>query len=160
MRDMTQTRAARPGHGGCGHDHGPHHPPPAPAVALTPARRRIFDILAAANRPLGAYDLIEEVAAQTGKRPAPMSVYRALDFLLEQGLAHRLASCNAFMACGAGHGGDEPVAFLICTCCGAVSEATSDGLRAGLSALAHEAGFTAKAQIVEVSGLCATCSGA
>jgi Fur family zinc uptake transcriptional regulator len=129
-------------------------------MALTPARREIFDILAQARKPLGAYEIIEALAARTGKRPAPMSVYRALDFLLEQGLAHRLASRNAWLACGAGRHGDEPVAFLICACCGAVAEATSEPLRDELTALARAAGFRPHGQVVELSGLCAECDDA
>ena len=144
----------------CAHAHGPHSAPPQPRVALTPARRAIFDVLATAGKPLGAYEIIEELAARTGKRPAPMSVYRALDFLREQGLAHRLASRNAWLACGAGLHGDEPVAFLICACCGVVAEAPSEPLRAGLSALARDAGFRPQTQVVEISGLCADCADA
>ena len=144
----------------CGHAHAPHAAPPTPKIALTPSRRRIFDILAAASKPLGAYEIIEEVAAHAGKRPAPMSVYRALDFLLEQGLAHRLASRNSWLACGAHHHGDEPVAFLICQCCGCVAETRSEALAEGIAALARQSGFTAQAQVVELSGLCAECGGA
>lgn len=144
----------------CFHTHEPPRAPPAPRVALTPARRAIFDILAAAGRPLGAYEIIDALASRAGRRPAPMSVYRALDFLLEQGLAHRLASRNAWLACGAGRHGDEPVAFLICGCCGGVAEATSESLRAGLTDLARDAGFRTQAQVVELSGLCADCAGA
>ncbi len=70
---------------------------------LTPGRRRVLEILAEEGRPLGAYDLIEKIATTTGKHPAPISIYRALDFLLENGLVHRLASRNAFLACAHGH---------------------------------------------------------
>jgi len=71
-------------------------------ISLTPGRRRILEILASEGRPLGAYEMIDRVAEATGKRPAPISIYRALDFLLENGLIHRLASRNAFLACGHG----------------------------------------------------------
>jgi len=127
------------------------------AVPLTPGRRRVLDILHRARRPLGAYELIDELAASTSKRPAPISVYRALDFLLENGLVHRLASRNAFVACEHGHEAREPVAFLICDSCGAVTEATSQELRRSLDALGEAAHFTARAKVIEVAGLCAAC---
>lgn len=126
-------------------------------VPLTPGRRRVLDVLHKAGRPLGAYELIEEVATETGKRPAPISVYRALDFLLENDLVHRLASRNAFMACEHGHAIREPVAFLICEACGAVTETTSEDMRRSLDALAEAAHFTPHARVIEVAGRCAAC---
>lgn len=129
-------------------------------VPLTPGRRRVLDVLHSARRPLGAYELIERVATDTGKRPAPISVYRALDFLLENSLVHRLASRNAFMACEHGHDAREPVAFLICETCGTVTEATSEELAASLDALAEAAQFTAKAKVIEITGHCGACRSA
>jgi Fur family zinc uptake transcriptional regulator len=129
-------------------------------IVLTPGRRRILEILAREGRPLGAYDLIDRVAALTGKRPAPISIYRALDFLLENSLAHRLASRNAYFACGHGHARETPIAFLICESCGSVVEAESGALRGSLKALASEAQFSPRAQVMEVTGLCKACRGA
>ncbi|MEI2734956.1 MAG: transcriptional repressor [Rhodoblastus sp.] len=109
-----------------GHRHG-HDAACAPAAAarLTPGRKAVLDILESARRPIGAYEMIDILAASAGRRPAPTQVYRALDFLVEQGLVHRLASRNAYLACGHGHEASEPVAFLICDGCGHVDEATS-----------------------------------
>jgi Fur family zinc uptake transcriptional regulator len=126
-------------------------------VPLTPGRRRVLDVLHEAGRPLGAYELIERVATDTGKRPAPISVYRALDFLLENSLVHRLASRNAFVACEHGHEARQPVAFLICEACGAVTEATSEDLARSLDALADAAQFSAHAKVIEIAGRCAAC---
>jgi Fur family transcriptional regulator, zinc uptake regulator len=127
-------------------------------VKLTASRRRILEILAAEGRPLGAYDLIEKVAQTADKRPAPISIYRALDFLLENGLIHRLASRNAYLACGHGHGAQEPVIFLICDNCGAVTEATSDTLLQHIHQLVDEAKFIPRVQVMEIAGLCSKCS--
>jgi Fur family transcriptional regulator, zinc uptake regulator len=124
---------------------------------LTPGRRRVLEILAEEGRPLGAYDLIEKLAATTGKHPAPISVYRALDFLLENGLVHRLASRNAFLACAHGHKHEEPVVFLICETCGAVTEATSKALHREIAGLGAESGFVAQGQILEINGFCRSC---
>ena len=129
-------------------------------IALTPSRRRILELLAREGRPLGAYDLIDKVAEVTGKRPAPISIYRALDFLLENRLVHRLASRNAYLACGHGHAREAPIAFLICEGCGGVVEADSGALRGSLADLASEAHFSPRAQVMEVTGLCQACAGA
>lgn len=126
---------------------------------LTPARRRVLEILAEEGRPLGAYDMIEKIAVATGKHPAPISIYRALDFLLENGLVHRLASRNAFLACAHGHKHEEPVVFLICEACGTVTEATSKALHREIAALGAESGFVPHSQVLEITGLCRSCGG-
>ncbi|HEY8007940.1 MAG TPA: transcriptional repressor [Methylocella sp.] len=126
-------------------------------ISLTPGRRRILEILARDGRPLGAYDLIDRVANETGKRPAPISIYRALDFLLEHSLIHRLASRNAYLACGHGHAAREPIVFLICDVCGEVVEATSPAIRGALGDLAAEVKFSPRAQVMELAGRCRGC---
>ena len=80
---------------------------------FTPIRRQVLEALLSSHRPLGAYDVIEELAKRVA-RPAPITVYRALDFLMEQGLVHRIESRNAFLACAHNHDTSSSVAFLIC----------------------------------------------
>ncbi|WP_084143384.1 Fur family transcriptional regulator [Methylocapsa acidiphila] len=127
-------------------------------IALTPSRRRILEILAIEGRPLGAYEMIDRVALATGKRPAPISIYRALDFLLESNLIHRLTSRNAYLACGHGHAAREPIVFLICETCGEVVEATSHELNGSLAGLVEKAQFSPRATVMEVAGRCRTCA--
>jgi Fur family zinc uptake transcriptional regulator len=127
--------------------------------ALTPSRQRILAILEREGRPLGAYDLIEKVASETGKRPAPISIYRALDFLLENGFVHRLASRNMFLACGHVHDARAAMVFLICDHCGGVVEVTSKALQGSLAGLAREAGFAPRSTMMEIAGLCGACAG-
>ncbi len=124
---------------------------------MTPGRQRVFDILLKAHRPVGAYELIDLMGDETGRRPAPISIYRALDFLVDTGRVHRLASRNAFLACGHRHGADEPVAFLICDACGKVLERTSAALAANVGDLTEKAGFRPRAQVIEIAGRCADC---
>lgn len=126
---------------------------------LTPARRRALEILTQANRPVGAYEMIDLMVDDAGKRPAPVSVYRALAFLLDHGLAHRLESKNAFVVCGHAHDAEEPVVFLICEQCGEVKEATSSSLTRELSALTGAVGFKARTRVIEIAGRCARCAG-
>ena len=143
-------------HSRCAHD--PLRAGDGEGVALTPSRQRVLDELCAAGRPVGAYEMIDRLAASTGKRPAPISVYRALDFLVDHGLVHRLASRNAFLACAHGHGSGDPVIFLICDRCGQVREATSKSIARGLDELAASAGFASRAHVIELAGACAACA--
>jgi Fur family transcriptional regulator, zinc uptake regulator len=135
----------------------PHRHPPSPH-RLTPARQQALDILIKANRPIGAYEMIELMVDAKGKRPAPISVYRALGYLLDNGLAHRLASQNAFVVCGHAHDAEEAVVFLICEQCGEVKEATSSELSRELAAVAKAAGFAPRTRVVEIAGRCERCA--
>src|SRR6187549_2302651 len=69
---------------------------------LTPTRRQVLEVLLSSHKPLGAYEIIDR-AAKRGTRHAPITVYRALEFLIENGLAHRIESRNAYIACGHRH---------------------------------------------------------
>ena len=138
------------------HDHS-HAAPEGADARLTPWRRQVLDILKAEGRAMGAYDIIARIAAGDGRTVAPIQVYRALDHLLEHGLIHRLASRNAYLACGHGHCAGESVAFLICDRCGDVAEATSHSLKDDLARLAASEGFSARAETIEITGRCARC---
>ncbi len=126
---------------------------------LTPMRREVLEALYATHRPLGAYDLAEVLAQKGGRRLAPITIYRALDFLMEQGLAHRLASRNAFVACPHGHRTGELVAFLICEACGGVDEMSSSGVAGAISDMLAKERFEPQLQVLEISGRCAHCRG-
>ena len=133
---------------GCGHDHGQEttsagavlaeaeHRAVALGARLTPQRRAVLEALIEAGGPCGAYDLIERLRARTGRAPAPIVVYRALDFLRELGLIHRLETLNALLACPHRHESAERVVFLICETCRRVEEAVSAPLNDALHALA------------------------
>jgi Fur family zinc uptake transcriptional regulator len=133
----------------------------ARGVRLTPIRRDVLAALYATHRPLGAYDVIEAMAGPQRRRMAPISIYRALDFLIDQGLVHRLASRNAFVACPHGH--DDPVesvAFLICDVCGGVDEIASPDLARALGRIFAEQAFQPGRPVVEIAGRCAHCQAA
>ena len=120
-------------------------------------RRQVLESLLASHKPLGAYDIIDRTA-RDGTRHAPITVYRALDFLMHQGLVHRIESRNAFVACGHNHDTSEMVVFLICEHCGTVGEAPSKAVAESLKAASRAAGFTAKAPVIEISGVCSHCA--
>jgi Fur family zinc uptake transcriptional regulator len=122
---------------------------------LTPVRRRVLEILLEAHRALGAYDVLQRLAAE-GFGNQPPVAYRALDFLVEQGLAHRIRRLNAFTACM--HPGEaHSPAFLICRLCDAVAEAPAAPVRAALGEAAAALGFTIERSNVEALGLCPAC---
>jgi Fur family transcriptional regulator, zinc uptake regulator len=123
---------------------------------LTPIRRHVLRALLSSHRPLGAYEVIEELA-RVMPRPAPITVYRALDFLMQNGLVHRIESRNAFLACGREHDEASAVAFLICESCGSVGEIPATAVAQSLSEAARQTGFTPKLSVVEITGICGHC---
>ena len=130
----------------------------AGGLRLTPVRKRVLEILLEAHRALGAYDVLNRLAAE-GFGNQPPVVYRALDFLVEHGLAHRIQRLNAFAACmhpGTAH---APV-FLICRSCHVVAEADGAGVSEALAAAAGAAGFAVERSTVEALGLCPACKAA
>ena len=129
----------------------------ARGARLTPIRRAVLEALYATHRPLGAYDIADALAASRG-RLAPITIYRALEFLIAQGLVHRLASRNAFVACPHEHGSTDLVAFLICETCGGVDELSSKGLSSAVSHLLRDEGFEPHLQVLEIAGRCAHCA--
>src|SRR5690349_24668825 len=123
---------------------------------LTPIRRQVLETLAESHRTLGAYEIMERMAGG-GPRPAPITVYRALDFLMENGLVHRIESRNAFLACAHDHDETSMVAFLICDHCGSVGEIPAAPVAQSLNAAARASGFAPKLSVVEIAGTCAHC---
>ncbi len=93
----------------------------------------MLQALLSSHRPLGAYEVIDELA-KSMPRPAPITVYRALDFLMANGLVHRIESRNAYLACAHDHDAAAMVAFLICERCGSVGEIPAAPVAQSLSA--------------------------
>ena len=126
---------------------------------LTPIRRKVLAALLDSHKPLGAYEIIDRLAPK-GPRPAPITAYRALEFLRENGLVHRIESRNAFVACVHNHAAGALVVFLICERCGAVGEASSADVAETLAGAARAVGFTPKSPVIEISGVCMHCRAA
>ncbi len=147
---------------------------------LTPLRRRVLELVWRSHAPVGAYDILGRLSAGQGtakkkgtaqgtaaeqgtaadqgtRRPsAPPTVYRALEFLLAQGLIHRIESLNAYVGCvhpDGAHGGQ----FLICTGCGATAEVHDPRVDAAVARRAEELGFAVARKTIEVAGLCPPC---
>jgi Fur family zinc uptake transcriptional regulator len=127
---------------------------PLPAPRLNPVQTRILDLLNTAEKPLSAYDVIE--ALREEKRMAPPTVYRALQKLMDEGLAHRVESQNAYVACRH-HGHAHCAAFMICRVCGSTREFSGAALESFLGQTARRNFFAAEAVSIEIRGLCAAC---
>ncbi len=125
----------------------------ARGAQLTPVRLRVLEILLESHAAMGAYDVLARLDAE-GLGSKPPVAYRALSFLVEQGLVHRIERMNAFVACAHPGAAHDP-AFMICRDCGAVAEAQAANLSLGRTAAA--AGFQIEQTVVEAEGLCPAC---
>jgi Fur family zinc uptake transcriptional regulator len=127
----------------------------ARGARLTATRRQVLGLVWGSHRPRGAYAILEDMAVD-GKRVAPLTVYRALDFLVEQGLVHRIESLNAYIGCPdptRTHTGQ----FLVCKACGDTIELNDSRVTAAIVESAHDLGFIVDKPTVEVRGLCPAC---
>lgn len=127
----------------------------ARGLRLTPVRRRVLEILLEDHKAMGAYDVLNRLAAE-GFGNQPPVAYRALEFLEDQGLAHRIRRLNAFTAC-MHPGEDHAPAFLICRACNMVAEAPAAPVMAALAEAAAHTGFAIERANVEAVGLCPAC---
>lgn len=124
-------------------------------VRLTPVRERVLELLWEAHEPVRAYDLLETLGKE-GFGSQPPVVYRALDFLLEHGFAHKIERLNAYLACDC-PGADHGAKFLICTGCHRVAEFDDRAIAKALHKIAEGSGFEIGRATLEVEGLCPEC---
>lgn len=122
---------------------------------LTKRRRAVLRRLCESDKPLSAYELLDRLRAVV-KNPVPPTVYRALVFLLERGLVHKLENLHAYVGCAHpehSHAGQ----FLICADCGEVAELDDEHITESLQAAGHAVGFRTRRPVVELLGICARC---
>ncbi len=125
-------------------------------LQLTPVRKRVLELLLDQHKALGAYELLDALRAD-GLGSQPPAVYRALEFLVGNGFAHKIERLNAFVACCIDETQHSP-AFLICRGCNAIAEAESDGLKTAIEDTASACGFVVEQRVVEIEGLCPQCA--
>lgn len=123
---------------------------------LTTAREQVFKLLANHEGAVGAYDLLDELK-EIDPAAKPATIYRALDFLGQQGFVHKIESINAFVLCHHFSECNHPVQLLICDNCGHVEEIQSTNLDLALRSMADASKFTISHQIVEAHGKCNNC---
>src|SRR5688572_10385170 len=126
------------------------------SARMTPLRRRVLELVWDSHAPIGAYAIMDLLRAADDRAAAPPTVYRALEFLLDQGLVHKIESLNAFVGC------DRPEErhisqFLICTSCKAAVELNDPAITQAVEASAGQSGFSLNRLTIEAQGLCAAC---
>lgn len=125
-------------------------------IRFTPLREQVYRLILESTMPIGAYDLLAKLQQTSEKNVAPPTVYRSLDFLLENGLIHQLSSTKAFFAC-CQPDGKHTATFLMCQQCGDVQEFSDNQLNNTLADISKQSGFLLKSSVIELSGICPSC---
>ena len=125
-------------------------------LRLTDLRRRVLALVWESHHPVKAYDLMAKLPEEGDAPAQPPTVYRALDFLLEHGLIHRLDTLNAYIGC------DHPKThencyFLLCTECGLAEECCADNITSAIRTTSSSHGFKASTTTLEITGICVRC---
>lgn len=129
----------------------------AKSLRFTKLRQQVFAEIASTQNSIGAYDVLERLA-EKGTRLAPISVYRAIDALMDAGVVHRLESRNAFFACRVIHAADRRQLIQACERCRAVIEIDGEIIFETIDKVSRDSGFTPRVKFVEVMGLCGKCA--
>ena len=128
----------------------------ARGMRLTRIRKKVLELLLENPAPSKAYDLLDRLDGEGAAKPP--TIYRALDFLLDMGLAHKIESLNAYISCG--HWGHAHSAvFLICESCDEVNELDAPETSKALMAETRGVGFEPRRSVIEVRGTCLNCTG-
>lgn len=125
-------------------------------VRLTPQRLEVLRLMTLQPGAISAYDLLDLLKVSEPQAKPP-TVYRALEFLLEQGFVHKVESTNSYVLC---HLIDHPAhssAMFICDRCGVVKEEVAEGVEDIMHTLAAKMGFALRHNVIEAHGLCAEC---
>jgi Fur family zinc uptake transcriptional regulator len=123
---------------------------------FTPVRRKVLEILLHKNTAIGAYEILD-LLREAGFKNQPPVAYRALDFLVQNGFAHKIEQLNSFIGC-THPGKDHSPAFMICRNCDSVSEEEALTRNFSVSQIASKAGFTVEKAVIEARGLCHSCT--
>ena len=123
---------------------------------FTPVRRKVLEILLQKNTAIGAYEILD-LLREAGFKNQPPVAYRALEFLVQNGFAHKIEQLNSFIGC-MHPGKDHSPAFMICRNCDSVSEEEALTRNFSVSQIASKAGFTVEKAVIEAQGLCHSCA--
>ncbi len=128
-------------------------------LQMTALRREVAGILASAGQPLGAYAIIQKLSDVQSRIVAPPTVYRTLDFLVDNGFVVKIESRQAYIACDhVGHGHDHHGVLFSCVKCGRSYEIDSAAVEREIAAIAAECSFKVERKVLEVDGVCAECA--
>ncbi len=123
---------------------------------LTPLRQKVLELVWQKHEPVKAYDILDQLKREHSSS-APPTVYRALDFLQEQGMVHKIESLNAYIGCGNPADSHQSSQFLICKLCGSVAELDDADIKELLREKAEKLGFDIIGETVEITGSCTHC---
>lgn len=126
------------------------------SLRLTPIRRKVLELIWQSHKPVKAYDLLNQLSSDEHIEKPP-TVYRALDFLLENHLIHKIESCNAYIGCEVNHN-EMDSKFFVCNQCDEVKEVCEPKLDKSLLEASKKQGFIPNQTKVEIHGTCAKCS--
>ena len=126
-------------------------------LRLTPLRQKVLELVWQNHEPVKAYDILESLKKEHSSS-APPTVYRALEFLQEQGLVHRIESLNAYVGCGKPTESHQNSQFLICQQCGSVAELDDQDIKQVLEEKADSLGFVIQTGMIEINGVCSNCN--
>lgn len=124
---------------------------------LTALRREVLELVLKAGGPVTAYQLLDQLKS-TRKSAVPPTIYRSLEFLLENGLIHKIERLNAFVSCAEADHHHADAQFLICKACGTVTELEDHAISEALALAASKCGFVPCRTVVEMDGFCANCT--
>ena len=125
-------------------------------VRLTKLRRRVLELVWSSHEPVKAYDILD-ILRDEHSGSAPQTVYRALEFLQDEGMVHKIESLNAYVGCGAPDH-NHASQFFICQSCGAAAEMNDTEIRNLIADKAADMSFKIDKEIIEVKGVCSQCS--
>lgn len=123
---------------------------------LTPIRKKVLELIWKSHKPIKAYDLLAQLSSAEFVEKPP-TVYRALDFLIENNLIHRIESQNAFIGCSSDHDTLDSK-FFICDNCNEVEELSEPKVHKTLKEISKKQGFIPSLVNVEIHGTCAQCA--
>ena len=126
-------------------------------LRMTPTRESVLRLLWQSHKPLGAYQVKEQLAELLNKHIAPPTVYRAIEFLLQLGLIHRIPSQNAYVGCPFPNS-EHSNLFMICNQCGSAAEIADNSINSMLQRASDKVNFILQSQCLELFGLCPQCS--
>lgn len=125
-------------------------------IRLTSIRRRILELICASHKAIGAYELLDLFREQDSKAK-PVTIYRALDFLMDAGLVHKIESLNAFIGCLQAETEHQTV-ILICDHCKNAYELDAAPVYQSLFAISKKIQFAPTSLTIELHGLCCSCA--
>lgn len=125
-------------------------------LRLTDIRKKVLELVWQSHKPIKAYDLLALLSTEDFAEKPP-TVYRALQFLLDNHMIHRIESCNGYIGCAYDHA-EADSKFFICNRCNEVEELHEPKVNQALADTSKKLGFIPQQFNIEIHGTCARCA--